>query len=238
MSFEQKSPLAKSLNDFSNQKINDAMQLVGKSLPCSVTEVQGSIVTVKFELYNIPFTLPPVTIPVFGPEYIRYPIQVGDKGFCVAPDASLREMSGLGTGTADLTQPASLSSLVFFPIGNKNWFNVNGQYLVMYGPEGVEISTKSMDCTLTLNASGITINLNGGNLTVNNGNTTMNGNLTVNGLITGTDGFAISGGTGGTMQVTGNVATTGTITNNGKNIGSTHTHSGVQPGAGNTGAPN
>jgi hypothetical protein len=65
----------------------------------------------------------------------------------------------------------------------------------------------------------------------------MNGNLTVNGLITGTNGFAISGGTGGTMSVNGNIATTGTITNNGKNIGSTHEHSGVTTGSGNTGAP-
>lgn len=237
MSFEQKSPLAKSLNDFAEQKINDAMQLVGKNLPCSVTEVQGSIVTVKFELYNIPFTLPPITIPVFGPEYIRYPIQVGDKGFCVAPDASLRSMSGLGTGIADLTQPASLSSLVFFPIGNKNWFSVNGQYLVMYGPDGVILSTSNMDCMLTLTHDGITINLNGGNLVINSGDTTMNGNLTVNGLITGTEGFNISGGDT-TAQVTGNVDITGTLTNNGKLVGSTHTHSGVQTGSGNTGAPN
>jgi hypothetical protein len=35
----------------------------------------------------------------------------------------------------------------------------------------------------------------------------------------------------------GTWAHTGTITNNGKNIGSTHTHSGVQTGGGNTGAP-
>ncbi len=39
----------------------------------------------------------------------------------------------------------------------------------------------------------------------------------------------------GSLTVNGNVATTGTFTNNGKNIGSTHTHTGVQPGGGNTG---
>lgn len=42
----------------------------------------------------------------------------------------------------------------------------------------------------------------------------------------------------GPLTVNGNVATTGTFTNNGKNISSTHTHSGVTPGTGNTGAPN
>jgi hypothetical protein len=48
------------------------------------------------------------------------------------------------------------------------------------------------------------------------GNVTVNGNLTVN----------------------GNTALTGTARANGKDIGSTHTHSGVQTGSGNTGAPN
>lgn len=42
----------------------------------------------------------------------------------------------------------------------------------------------------------------------------------------------------GNVTVNGNFGATGTMTNNGKNIGSTHTHSGVQTGAGNTGAPN
>jgi len=136
-----------------------------------------------------------------------------------------------------------LGGLVFMPIGNKNWFSVNGQYLVLYGIDGVEITTKQQDVKLTLNHSGITIDLYGGNLIVNNGNTTMNGNLTVNGLITGTNGFHITGGTGGTMNITGdinqtgNFENTGTLTNNGKNVGSTHEHSGVQSGSSNTGAP-
>lgn len=46
--------------------------------------------------------------------------------------------------------------------------------------------------------------------------------LTVEGLITGKGGLAISGGSG--ANVTGNVSTTGTLTNNGKSVGSTHTH--------------
>jgi hypothetical protein len=39
------------------------------------------------------------------------------------------------------------------------------------------------------------------------------------------------------IATSGAWAHTGTITNNGKNIGSTHTHSGVQSGGSNTGAP-
>lgn len=41
----------------------------------------------------------------------------------------------------------------------------------------------------------------------------------------------------GALTVQGNVATTGTLTNNSKNVGSTHTHGGVTVGAGTTGAP-
>lgn len=40
-----------------------------------------------------------------------------------------------------------------------------------------------------------------------------------------------------TIRLLGNVEHTGTFVSNGKNIGSTHAHSGVQPGPGNTGSP-
>lgn len=65
---------------------------------------------------------------------------------------------------------------------------------------------------------------------------TISGNLQVTGSITGTGGLAVSGGSGVSMN--GNITHTGTITSNSVNIGSTHTHSGVQTGGGNTGAPN
>jgi hypothetical protein len=41
----------------------------------------------------------------------------------------------------------------------------------------------------------------------------------------------------GKLTVVGDVETTGTLKNNTKNVGSTHTHSGVTTGSGNTGAP-
>ena len=244
MSLEQKVPFAVSLNNAMDRKIEDNNQNLGQILPCTVTAVNGAIVTVNFEVLSGALTLPPVTCPIAEPEYVRLPVQVGDKGVCMAASTRLGGVSGLGQGLAPLSNPSNLGSLIFVPIGNKNWFSVNGQYLVLYGIDGVDISTRDQDVHITLNHSGVTINLNGGNLLVENGNTTMTGNLTVQGLITGQNGLAISGGTGGTMNVTGNInqtgnfANTGTIQNNGKNIGSTHTHSGVQPGAGNTGAPN
>lgn len=42
----------------------------------------------------------------------------------------------------------------------------------------------------------------------------------------------------GTLTVNGDVETTGSITNNGVRVDSTHTHGGVQTGGGSTGVPN
>jgi len=218
MSSDQKIPFSQSVNLFTDRKINDALQSYSQSYPCYVTAVNGSIVTVKFDV-TVPngVTLPEVTCPIAGAEYIRYPIQEGCKGYCIPANVSLRNASGLGAGGAppDLSDPGNLTALVFFPFGNTQFFEVNGQYLVMYGEEGVQITTKHQDCSLTLTSTGIIINLNGGNLIINNGSTAINGSLTVN----------------------GDIASTGAISNNGKNIGSTHEHSGVTTGGSNTGQP-
>lgn len=47
-----------------------------------------------------------------------------------------------------------------------------------------------------------------------------------------------SGSFGGTSTWKGNMDTLGTLRNNGKDVGSTHTHPGVQSGPSNTGTPN
>jgi len=41
----------------------------------------------------------------------------------------------------------------------------------------------------------------------------------------------------GDLEVIGNITSTGTIRNNGKDIGSTHKHNGVTAGSGNSGVP-
>ena len=60
--------------------------------------------------------------------------------------------------------------------------------------------------------------------------------LTVEGPITGKGGLAISGGSGATVN--GDFkAQGGAFTHNSKNVGSTHTHTGVQPGGGTSSVP-
>ena len=253
MSDGQKRPLSRTLNEFVNNNILTANNRMGQILPCRVTAVNGAIVTVNFEIESGKQTFAPVTCPIAESTYVRLPVQVGDFGICVAADTRLGGISGLGLGKAPLGNPSNLGGLVFVPIGNKNWEAVDPNAVNINAPNGAVIRDTANNCTITLTPTGITIVrgstnivINDSGVTIDNPNTgvVINGNLTVNGLITGTAGFDITGGTGATMQITGdidqtgNYQNTGTLQNNGKDVGSTHTHSGVQPGAGNTGTPN
>jgi hypothetical protein len=159
----QKTPLARSLNLFAEKKVYDFIQLTGKALPCKVTAVSGSIVTVSFQVGG-PWTLPTVTVPMFGPEYIRYPTQVGDTGVVFPADASLGGITGLG-GTAPVLPALSgnLSALVFFPVASKNWSaSEDPNALVLYGPDGGILRTTDKTSSVTTSANGTKIKVPAG----------------------------------------------------------------------------
>ncbi|HBL7130416.1 TPA: hypothetical protein QIF01_002877 [Serratia marcescens] len=157
MSIEKKQSFAGNMHRFAEQKIADAMQMAGKVLPASVVSRAGNMVTVSFLLRDIPFMLPQVTVPLFGPQYIRYPMQPGDRGIVLPADTYLGGTSGQGGGTADLTPPANLSALVFLPISHTEWESVDGQVLTLYGPEGVTIRDAGSKTTFLLTPESITI---------------------------------------------------------------------------------
>jgi hypothetical protein len=182
MSSAQKNPLSTSLNRLSAKKAHDAIQVLGKSLPCTVVSVTGSIVTVNFEVQS-GFNLPHVIVPIAGSEYIRLPIQMGCKGVVMAIDARIGNMSGLGAASpSDLTTPANLTALVFVPIGNTNFFSVPGNQTVIYGPNGVILEDSNIHCVLNLTPAGIAITLpSGGALTVNGGNIVAGDDVTISG---------------------------------------------------------
>lgn len=161
----QKTPLTRTLNRLAQKHALDAIALTGKSLPCTVAAVSGSIVTVNFEVTSV-YTLPQVTMPLFGPEYIRYPIQKGDKGYAMAADAYLGGMSGLGGGAADLSLPANLSALVFMPIGNKIWSEVDPNAVTIYGPNGVVARDTQSATVCTLTPTGWTLDVSNGSAAV------------------------------------------------------------------------
>lgn len=157
MSVNQKMNFGGNMNNFAERKIADAMQMAGKVLPASVVARSGNMITVSFLLRDIPYVIPQVTIPLFGPQYVRYPMQPGDRGIVIPADTYLGGASGLGGGTADLTPPANLSSLVFLPISHTAWEAVDGQVLTLYGPEGVTIRDAKSNTTFLLTPESITI---------------------------------------------------------------------------------
>lgn len=140
MNNAQKVSLTRTLNEHTIRRSQELIDLLGAGLPCSVVKVEGSIVTVKFEVKAEPFTLPQVKMPLAGSEYVRLPIQEGCKGVALSASARLGGMSGLGEGVADLTQPANLSAMVFFPIGNTGFgAPKDPKKIELYGPDGAII---------------------------------------------------------------------------------------------------
>jgi len=170
MSTAQKISFQKSLNAIGQARAQDEIRALGRALPCSVVAVNGAIVAVKFEIES-DFIIPNVTMPMVGSEYLRLPVQVGDKGVCFGCDASIGHISGLGAPKApDLTQPGNLSALVFFPIGSKLWRSESPDKVTIYAPNGVIIKDFN-------NASSVTV-LPGSVVILGNGMTTSSGVVT------------------------------------------------------------
>ena len=145
------------MNNFAANKIAQAQLMAGKVLPAAVVERNGNMVVIQVLLRNVPYVVPHLTVPLFGPEYIRYPMQPGDKGILIPADTYLGGVSGLGGGTADLTPPANLSALTFLPISNTEWESVDPNVLTMYGPEGVTLRDSGSNTTFLLTPDSVTI---------------------------------------------------------------------------------
>lgn len=156
MTAGQKLNFQKSINTFAENKVQDGLQIAGRALPAIVVAQSGNMVTVRFSVKS-DFTLPEITIPIFGPEYIRYPMQSGDRGVVLSMGVYIGEMSGQGGGVADLTTPQNLSALVYLPISNTEWQSVDPNVLTLYGPEGVTIRDKESNTTFLLTPTAVTI---------------------------------------------------------------------------------
>lgn len=175
-----KTPLIYTLDTHAQRKALTAIGRTGKALPCTVESAQGSIVTVSFDVTS-GFTLPNMTIPVGSSKYIRLPLQKGDQGVAFPADASIGAITGLGPTTSNLAQPGNLAALTFFPVGNENFTPVDGNYLVLEGPDGVVVKDIDNNVIFTLSATGITINMSSsssitiGNVTITNSDVMVSG---------------------------------------------------------------
>ncbi len=158
--------LQSKLNQNASNKALAAIQQLGRALPCTVLSVNGSLVTVKFEVQSgEPWTLPHIEIPIASSQWYRVPIQEGDAGITMPCDAAISGITGQGGGVADMSvNPGNLTALVFVPISsvafsappraNIAWAN---------GPHGARIGDSSsstfVDCdpdtgTVTIHAGG------------------------------------------------------------------------------------
>jgi hypothetical protein len=166
MSSAQKTPYSRTAPLLAQRKALDEIAKRGQALPGHVVAATGAIVTVNFDVTDV--TLSQVQMPVFGPEYVRYPIQVGDLGVAFPASVYLGGVSGLGGGTADTTLRGNLSTLVWFPIGNKNWTAPPGgdaNTLTLYGKTALELldsitgnaSVKLTSSSIALTCGGHTI---------------------------------------------------------------------------------
>jgi hypothetical protein len=208
MTNAQKTPLARALENFTTAKALDQIALLGKALPASVVAVNGSIVTVKFEIQSTTVTLPNVTVPKAESQWFRAPTQIGDLGVVIPADVSIGAISGLGASSAaTLSRVPNLSALQWLPTGNKGWSTPpDPNKAFINGPNGVVIQDTSGACVVTASSAGVfTVAINGVVIfTVNSSGATM---------------------PSGSDLVIGSVGATN------------HTHGGVQSGSDYTGPP-
>lgn len=246
MANTQKTPFQRVLNRIIEGRTSDILSLLGKSLPASVESIDatGTIVTCKFQVQT-DLTLPTVTVPVFGPEYIRYPIQAGCKGVLFAASTVLGGVSGLGNGLAPLTTPSNLSGLVFFPVGNSNFSNTDDpNFTVIYGPDGTIIRAASGTAKITVKKDEIDFVWSTFSMTMNSTGLVINAPVMFDQNVSGSAGTVNFGSTN--IVTTGNInaaGITGSATVSGGTVSQgsvtlgTHHHTGVTIGSGNTGGP-
>ncbi len=170
--------LQESLNRIILARVAEEIERRGRALPCHVVAVNGSIVTVAFDLIGV--TMPQVTIPKLENPYFRQPTQVGDKGTTQYCDTYLGGVSGLGGGTAGTSVRGNLAALYFVPISNQGSPPPTGyeNYAVAQGPDGVFVQdlTGAVQGIFS-KSNGITLSAGGHTMTINSSGITLDGIL-------------------------------------------------------------
>jgi hypothetical protein len=229
----------RSANQVAINRARQAIENMGRALPCRVVKVTGSIVTVAFEVNSAPYTLPNITIPKAESNWIRMPTQVGDFGMTMPSDAYLGGVSGLGGGVATLTRPGNLSALVFVPVNNKSSPPIDQNAAQVQGPNGViNRTTTGTTSSVVTNTSGTTVTYGSNTVIVNASEIALNFGTTVS-LVLNSSGitFTVDGQTftiNSTSAISGlPITAPDVILPRGSVNG--HYHGGVQTGSGDTG---
>lgn len=121
----QKLPFGRAFQEGARRKVLEHIQLMSGRAPATLmkaTDKTNTIWMVKFDTDQT-YTMPMITVPVHGSEFQRVPYQQGAKGFVGASDFETGNMTGLRAtkSPVDFTRPGNLSSMVWHPLGNKDF---------------------------------------------------------------------------------------------------------------------
>lgn len=177
--------------------------------------------------------------------------EVGEQGMMIAPGGNLAEATfipGVYQDQHDAPVSDPNKDHTAYGDGTVVEYDRGSHTLLVDLTGGVSVTAnrskielKIGGTTLTLTSAGSTLSTP--QLTVESPVSTFTGAVNVGGLLTYSAGLSGSGGSGATIsgpinQTGGAVSTAGgALTNNGKNVGSTHTHSDVMTGSNTSGAP-
>ena len=206
--------LQRNLNRIAMNAALEAIDRLGKCLPCTIVSVAGQIVTVSFDPRNTaPALLPNLTVPVDNSPYDYVPYQPGDMGVVRPTDLYIGNLSGLGSATPTAVRAGNLSALVFSPVGKKSFSAANPDARIIQGPDGwIAQTMEGTECSIVGNQQGITMTYGSTQIVMDATSITM---------------------TAGGQTVT--------LNNNGLDIGGilfeSHVHGGVQTGTGDTLGP-
>ena len=171
----QKLPFSRAVNKVGEDRANADQEVQSKAVPCTVTAVNKSFVTVKLEMKGNSVSLPTITIPQAYSEWTREPTQVGDKGLAIPSDYYMGAQTGQGGGTADLYPRANLTNLVFRHASQKSFSAWDGTKHFLNGPNGVVLQSKDGTVKLDIDKASGSITITGnlkvtGNITASSGN--------------------------------------------------------------------
>lgn len=186
--------------------------------------------------------------------------EVGEQVLLFAPSGELANAKVMGS-IPQTSAPAKFTDQnntgYAWSDGAKQTYDRAGHHYVLQIPDAGDLTLHVGASTLVLNNGAITATIGSTTLTLADGKATLattefdvnatlskfSGAVTVVGLLTFEGGMSGSGTapSGHTTDISGPVNISGAttlagVTSNGKNISSTHSHSGVQPGSGNSGA--
>jgi len=154
----------------------------------------------------------PNKVPNYSPDSVQLKHDNGDVTLSLNPD-----------GTCDITADNGISATSSTGDISVTADQGNISAKATAGNIEVEATAGQIDVTAgtLINETAPTINLNG--------------NVNISGLCTMLGGFIASGGSGG--QMNGDLHTNGALTNNGVNVGSSHSHNQANDSAGNSEQP-